>query len=103
MRPMTLCFAYAALTLTATGPGVAQSELLACGTQQSLEQSIASDGALRPEDCRVLSITPVRTDVGALCVIDVSGAGTGVIEGLRSMALPSEWWVRCDRLSAPGG
>ena len=91
-----------ALSVAVAAPATAQEAFPARQSQQSLEQIIASDGRLMPDDCRRLTVTAVRGDRGRLCVIDFSQAGGGVLDRLREAALPAQWWVRCDRL-ADGG
>lgn len=90
--------ALVALPIALAGPAGAQESFPACQTQQALEQVMASDGRLMPDDCRALTVTEVRSDNGRLCVIDFAGAGEGVLNQLRDAALPEQWWVRCDRL-----
>jgi hypothetical protein len=79
-------------------PGWAQEAFPACQSQQSLEQVIATDGDLVPDDCRQVRVTEVPSDAGPLCVLDMSGTGEGVLDTLRDAALPEEWWVRCESL-----
>ncbi|MEX2629191.1 MAG: hypothetical protein WD341_04570 [Tistlia sp.] len=97
-RTASLAALAALLPLAFAGTASAQESFPACQTQQALEQVMASDGSLMPDDCRELTVTEVRSDSGRLCVIDFAGAGEGVLQQLRDAALPEQWWVRCDRL-----
>jgi hypothetical protein len=110
IRLAAIAFASATLATAALTPAMAQDAAAngpqsfpACQSQQDLEQILNSDGQLMPDGCRNLSITPVRSENGTLCVIDFSEAGQGVLEGLRDAALPDQWWVRCDSLTAGAG
>ena len=79
-------------------PVAAQETLTGCQSQQSLEQVVSSDGKLMPDDCRMLKITPVETERGRLCVVDLSSSQDGVLQQLRDAAAAQQWWVRCDAL-----
>lgn len=79
-------------------PAAAQETLTGCQSQRSLEQVISSDSKLMPDDCRVLKVTPVDTDRGRLCVVDLSSSQDGVLQQLRDVAAAQQWWVRCDAL-----
>ena len=99
-----VCSAFAASAQT-TVPATADADgasFPACQSQQDLQQVINSDGKLMPSGCRELTIIPVKSGDGRLCVIDFSKAGDGVLQSLRDAAMPSQWWVRCDSL-APAG
>ncbi|UIJ72184.1 hypothetical protein [Aurantimonas sp. HBX-1] len=109
LRYATLALASAAFAAAISAPAVAQDAaparqgFPACQTQQDLEQILNSDGQLMPDGCRTLSITPVRSENGTLCVIEFSEAGQGVLQNLRDVALPDQWWVRCDSLTENAG
>jgi hypothetical protein len=110
IRLAAFAFASAALAAPALAPAMAQDAAAtgpqsfpACQSQQDLEQILNSDGQLMPDGCRNISVTPVRSENGTLCVIDFSEAGEGLLEGLRDAALPDQWWVQCDRLTASAG
>ncbi len=76
------------------GPAAAQTTLVACDTQQRLEQVISSEGQFMPEGCRDVTATRIESQVGEICVIRFPTEGiTGAITG-------NEWWIRCDDLSA---
>lgn len=110
IRLAALAFASATLAASALTPAMAQDAAApgpqifpACQTQQDLEQILNSDGQLMPDGCRDLSVTPVRSENGTLCVIDFSGESQGVLQNLRDAALPDQWWVQCDSLTANAG
>ena len=110
IRFATFAVASAAFAASAFTPAMAQDAAApgpqsfpACQSQQDLEQILNSDGQLMPDGCRNISVTPVRSENGTLCVVDFSEAGQGVLEGLRDAAMPDQWWVQCDRLTAGAG
>ena len=77
-----------------TSPGV-----VACPSQDELEQSINSAGSITPDDCTTLQLNSLTSDNGDLCLIDF-GLDQGFIGQLRDAAFPTQWWVRCDDLAA---
>ena len=83
-----------------TVPAAAQETLIGCQSQQSLEQVISSDSRLTPDDCRALKVTRVTKGPDGVCVVDLSTAQDGVLQQLRDVAMPEQWWVRCDALAA---
>jgi hypothetical protein len=93
-RPTTL---FACLALM-SGPALAQSSLTACESQQSLEQSLQSDGGIRPDDCRPISVARLSSEGRELCLIDLSQPDSGIIASLRDVAAPDQWWVLCSDL-----
>ncbi|MBB4003512.1 hypothetical protein [Aurantimonas endophytica] len=108
VRFAALALASASLAAAASAPAMAQDaparqSFAACTTQQDLEQILNSDGQLMPDGCRSLSITPVRSENGTLCVIDFSGESQGVLQNLRDAASPDQWWVQCDSLTENAG
>jgi hypothetical protein len=94
----------AALVLVVAAPHSvsAASTLQACQSQQSLQQIIDSRGALKPEDCRNITVTPVGTGEGRLCALSFSTAGNDILQKLCDAALPDQWWVRCENLGQAG-
>ncbi|MCB8836647.1 hypothetical protein [Aurantimonas sp. VKM B-3413] len=90
-----------ALAQDATGAS-AQRTVSACQSEQDLQQVINSDGQLSPDGCRQITITPVRSENGQLCVLDFANGDEGIINQLRSAAMPDKWWVRCDSLTGAG-
>jgi hypothetical protein len=95
--PLALvAFAGAASAQTAT-----PQSFPACESQQELEQVLASDGQFMPDGCRQLSVTSLESDYGPLCVIDFEAAADpGLLDRLADAALPTQWWVLCENLSA---
>ena len=97
-RPLAALPPFLALLGALSMPAAAQETLTGCQSQRSLEQVISSDGKLMPDDCRMLKVTPVETDRGRLCVVDLSSSQDGVLQQLRDVASAQQWWVRCDAL-----
>lgn len=84
-----------------TSPAPAPQTLTACQTQQELEQFLASDGQFVPDGCRLVSVTSLESEHGPLCVIDLEAADDpSVLDRLTDAAMPTQWWARCDSLSA---
>ncbi|MFU8863877.1 MAG: hypothetical protein ACNA7O_08170 [Rhodobacterales bacterium] len=81
-----------------SGMATAQTSQVACESQQSLEQTLTSDGAIMPDDCRTISIERLTSDGRDLCLVDLSESGGGIISDLRDVAAPAEWWFACDEL-----
>jgi hypothetical protein len=101
----TQLIAAAALTFAAALPQSAalaqeQEQLTVCTTQQDLEQVLASDGSIVPDNCRTLAISSLESDGRELCLLSFGEAEGGVLETLRDVAGTSEWWVACDALRA---
>lgn len=103
---MRVPFIISALLLASlqTGSGHAQSAgertLIACGTQQEIEQVMGSDARFRPDGCQTLTITRVRSGDRDVCVLNFKAAGEeGVIERLREVATQTQWWVDCAKIA----
>jgi hypothetical protein len=92
-----------ALVLAATGPAHAQPPgMIACETQQELEQVIQSKGQIKPDGCRNLRIASVKTQVGELCQLEFQQPeDPGVVERLKRAVAPARWWVECAQLEKP--
>ncbi len=82
----------------AATPGFAQSPMVICESQQSLEQTLDSDGSILPDDCRSASIAQLDTNERTLCLIDLSEQEGGLMDDLRNVATAQEWWVECSEL-----
>ncbi|HEV7291805.1 MAG TPA: hypothetical protein VGN79_05740 [Devosia sp.] len=97
-------FLLALLPALTIGSGVstanAQEAVYACSSQQELEQTIDSDGAIRPENCSTLTVTSLESDGEQLCLLQLEASEEDLLGSLRDAALSSEWWVRCDALGA---
>ena len=78
--------------------GLAQSPMIICESQQSLEQTLGSDGSILPDDCRDATIAQLDSNGRALCFIDLSQGEGGLIDDLRDVATAQEWWVECSSL-----
>lgn len=89
----------AAFLAVLSGPAFAQTTLTACESQQSLEQALASNGGIMPDDCRPISVTRLTGDGRELCLIDLSQSDGGLIDSLRDVAAPDQWWVACSALA----
>lgn len=89
----------AGIMVCISGMAFAQSPPIACENQQSLEQALASDGGIMPDDCRPISIERLNSDGRDLCLVDLSQPDDGLIGSLREAAAPVEWWVTCEALS----
>ncbi len=80
-------------------PNQKPAPVSACPSQQELEQALSSDGRFIPDDCRQLSITSMSD--GRICVLDFrAGSNPGVLDRLADAAVPTQWWVACERLKA---
>lgn len=92
------------LAILETGAANAQAggeaTLIACRTQQEIEQVMGSDARFRPDGCRALTITRIRSGDGEVCVLNFEAAGEeGVIERLRDVATQTQWWVDCAKIA----
>jgi hypothetical protein len=90
-----------ALTVSATAPALAQVSFPACESQQEIEQIIQSQGELMPDGCRTITIIPVDSPAGQLCVIDIGEDDPGVIGEIAEAAVPTDWWVACADIERP--
>lgn len=79
----------------------AEDPLIACPSQQELEQVLQSGGDLIPEECRRLIVSRVETAAGPLCMIDFQPRNPGMLDRLTAVAAPMQWWVRCEVLADP--
>lgn len=78
--------------------GLAQSPMVICESQQSLEQTLGSDGSILPDDCRDATIAQLDSNGRALCLIDLSQQEGSLLDDLRDVATAQEWWVECTAL-----
>jgi hypothetical protein len=92
--------ALTAITLALSAPVVAQTPLVACQSQQSLEQALISDGEIMPDDCRPVSIARLSSDGQELCLLDLSSDDSSLLDSLRDAAAPDQWWTLCSDLTA---
>ncbi len=90
-----------ALTVSATAPALAEVSFPACESQQAIEQVIQSQGELRPEGCRTVTITPVDTPAGELCALDFEEEEPGIVGAITEAAVPTQWWVACTDIERP--
>ncbi|WP_297110522.1 hypothetical protein [uncultured Devosia sp.] len=100
MKRLTLALATAfAAGLFVPLPAAAQigADPVACPSQQDLEQFVSSNGDIQPEDCTVIDISKLTSEGQELCLIDF-GVDEGFLGRLREVAMPSQWWVRCEDL-----
>ncbi|WIJ23517.1 hypothetical protein [Devosia sp. RR2S18] len=88
------------LAVGSTLPAQAQEAVYACSSQQELEQTIASDGSILPENCSTLTVTSLESQGESLCLLQLEASEEDLLGSLRDAALSSEWWVRCDALGA---
>lgn len=89
----------AVLLLCLAAPAAnAREAIVACQSQQELEQLISSDGRILPDGCRNISITPLDSGGEQLCLIDFSAGDEGIVSQLREVAVNEAWWVRCGDL-----
>ena len=82
-----------------SGPALAETTLVACESQQSIEQALTSDGGIMPDDCRPISVARLTSDGRDLCLLDLSQSDADFISSLRDVAAPDQWWVLCDELA----
>lgn len=93
---------WGAQAIAQDAPGAAATQpagdagMVVCPSQQDLEQVLGSDGKFRPDGCRRLTITPVRSQNRELCVLRFRASGEqGLLDQLRDVAARSEWWTVC--------
>lgn len=79
---------------------VTEGQVFACGSQQELEQTMQSDGAIVPDGCRTVSVESLTSDGQELCLLNFDAGEEDILGQLQEAALPSEWWVECDALAA---
>ncbi|WP_019956605.1 hypothetical protein [Yoonia vestfoldensis] len=91
--------ALAAITLALSTPAGAQTPVIACQSQQSLEQALTSNGEIMPDDCRPISIARLSNDGQDLCLLDLSRDDSSLIDTLRDAAAPDQWWMLCADLT----
>ena len=72
-----------------------------CPSQQKTEQILQSDGKLRPDDCRTVTVTRVESPAGAVCVLDFGSDGEGILGSIRDATMTTKWWTPCANLHAP--
>ncbi len=83
------------------GTGAAEEGFVACPAQDDIEQFLASDGELRPEGCRTVTIVRLEGGDGrAICALDLGEPADGVLGDLRDAAIPTTWWAECDAVAA---
>lgn len=72
----------------------------ACPSQQMLDQVRGSRGQYVPDDCRRLSVTVIRTPAGNEdCLLNFKpGPDPGILDRLAGAAMPTQWWVACEKL-----
>jgi hypothetical protein len=80
-------------------PTTAQDEVVACPSQQELEQVLASNGTIASDDCWTININSLVSNGERLCLLDFSASGGSILSRLQSAAMPTQWWVRCDALT----
>lgn len=97
-KPHGILLSFSAGFIVLSGMAIAQTSSVACESQQSLEQTLTSDGAIMPDDCRPISVERLTSDGRDLCLLDLSESGGGIISDLRDAAAPAQWWVACDEL-----
>jgi hypothetical protein len=98
-----IAFALPALALAAApSPADAQAEdaIVACESQQEIEQVLQSDGDLMPDGCRFLTVTRVDSGAGELCVLDFEDPDPGIVGELTEAVTPTQWWVACAEFEA---
>jgi hypothetical protein len=78
-----------------------QFRMNVCPSQQQTEQILQSDGKLRPDDCRAVTVTRIEAPAGALCVLDFGSNGEGILGSIRDATMPTKWWTACANLHAP--
>ena len=101
MRLAHLMIPLALFALPAGASAQTPQALVACGSQQELEQHLASDRQFMPDGCRDIVVTSLASEFGRICVMDFQPEDDpGVIERLTEAALPTQWWVRCGDLAA---
>jgi hypothetical protein len=88
----------------AAGGGVtaaqAQQSITACESQPALEQVWNSNGQIRPDGCRDVTLSVLESDGERLCLLDLRSSEGGLLNELREVAVSEEWWVRCADIAA---
>ncbi|WP_434620950.1 hypothetical protein [Azospirillum sp. B2RO_4] len=97
----TCLFAGAACALAwiaAPSPASAQASqdaVVACHTQQQIEQLVRDNGQIMPDGCRNIRIRTVNRPTGDLCVLDISQTNGGITGAIVEATTDTQWWVRC--------
>jgi hypothetical protein len=94
----TCLFAAAACAVAwgaAPAPASAQDAVVACHTQQQIEQLVRDNGQIMPEGCRNIRIRTVNRPTGDLCVLDTSQDNGGITGAIVEATTDTQWWVRC--------
>lgn len=90
---------FALLVCGVAGGGVtvaqAQQTITACESQPELEQVWNSNGEIRPDGCREVTVSVLESDGERLCLLDLRSGEGGLFNELREVAVSEEWWVRC--------
>lgn len=92
--------AAAAIPTPVRAQTVTETSVFACTSQQELEQTMQSDGAIVPDGCRTVSVESLTADGEELCLLNFAAGEEDILGQLQEAALPSEWWVECEALAA---
>lgn len=85
----------AVLWMADWSPASARDEVVACHTQQQIEQVIRDKGQILPDGCRKIGIKTVDTPSGELCTLDLSRPDGGLTGAIVDATTDTQWWVRC--------
>lgn len=98
LAALSLPFAFPAIA-SGQESGAIERPVVACPTQDELEQVVGSDGQIRPDGCTTLQVNALSTERGDICLIDF-GLDEGFLGRIRDAAFPTQWWVKCEDLAA---
>ena len=79
------------------GAASAQEAVVACPSQEGLQEYIDSNGGSLPQDCRQITVEEAG---GGVCSFEIGGGGDedGLMAALAGAAVPTQWWARCGAL-----
>ncbi len=89
------CAACAVAWIASPSPASAQDAVVACHTQQQIEQLVRDKGQIMPDGCRNIRIRTVNQPTGDLCVLDISQTNGGITGAIVAATTDTDWWVRC--------
>ncbi|KAA0574528.1 hypothetical protein [Azospirillum sp. Sh1] len=81
--------------IAAPSQATAQDAVVACHTQQQIEQLVRDKGQIMPDGCRNIWIRTVNRPTGDLCVLDISQTNGGITGAIVEATTDTQWWVRC--------
>lgn len=103
MRVLTTTTILLGLAVMTAGPASADGpvRISACPSRDKAEQIIQSNGNLKPEGCRIFTITRVDSSAGAMCALQFADHDSGIIGQITSTFETTQWWAPCNELHGP--